>query len=179
MANADINSNSSAVAKVQASLDQLFKSNIVSGDAYIKFQLTTGVSALFAMTQVQESLIVKAKQITTLPNMPPSAIGAMNSRDHVFCVFDLAQLLGFSTRLNNSRQYQIIVLQTTTEPQVNVGFAVANLQGISRFSQEQIYLSSENIVDNLHDRISGVVQQDENTIPILALDSILSSMNSN
>ena len=70
--------------------------------------------------------------------MPQSVIGIMNSRDRVFCVFDLAQLLGLPTKLFTPRQYQIIVLQTTSPTPVRLGLAVNTIQGIMRLASEQI-----------------------------------------
>lgn len=170
-------SNQSAASRVTASLQELFKSKLDPGNSYIKFELTSNITALLSMEQVQESIIVAAEEITTLPWMPKSAIGMMNSRDRVFCIFDLSQLLAMPSTLTNSRQYQIIVLRTTSEPQINVGFAVNQLQGIVRFLDEDIQLSVEGVPDNFVDCVSGAVQQESRTIPILKLNAIIAALN--
>lgn len=165
--------NKSAAAKVQANLKELFKGKLAPGDAYVKFQLTSDITALLSMKQVQESLIVKPGQVTPLPYMPESVIGITSSRDRVFCIFDLAQLLTLSSSIINPRQYNIIVLQTTDENPIYLGLAVANLQGIIRFPVENIQSSVESFSAEITPFVSGVVHQVENILPILELENIL------
>lgn len=166
-------STSSAASRIQANLQELFEGKLASGDAYIKFQLTPEVTALLSMTQVQESLIVEAAKITSLPCMPKSTIGMMNSRDRVFCIFDLAQLLTLASELISSRQYQIIVLKTINEPAIFVGFAVNQLQGITRIPKQQIKTSLKGFPENLTGFICGVVEENTNSIPIFDFEYIL------
>jgi positive phototaxis protein PixI len=169
-------STSSPASRIQANLQELFKGNVASGDAYIKFQLTPEINALLSMAWVQESLIVEAEQITSLPNMPNSFVGMMNSRDRVFCVFDLAQLLALPSELINSRQYQVIVLQTTSEPSILIGFAVPQLQGIVRLSVDKIQSSLDDAPANLVPFMAGVVEEEKTRIPILELNRLLASL---
>lgn len=169
--------NQSVAAKVQANLQELFKSNLDPGDAYVKFQIVPGVNALLSMDNVEESLIIKAEQITPLPEMSQSVVGMMSSRDRVFCAFDLAQLLNLPFESINTRQYQIIVLETNTESPIYVGLAVNQLQGIVRLSTEQIRSSLSGVADSFVNYVSGTVQQDEKILPILELNSILQSLN--
>ncbi|MBW4532961.1 MAG: chemotaxis protein CheW [Pleurocapsa minor HA4230-MV1] len=172
-------STSSPASRIQANLQELFQGNVASGDAYIKFQLTPEINALLSMAQVQESLIVEAEQITSLPTMPNSFVGMMNSRDRVFCVFDLAQLLALPSELINSRQYQVIVLQTMnqpSEPAILIGLAVTQLQGIVRLPIEQIQSSLEDAPANLADFMAGMALEKGNKIPILELNRLLASL---
>ena len=163
---------SSAASRIQANLQELFKANLAPGDAYIRFQLTPDMTALLSMRQVQESLIVEAEKITTLPNMPESVIGIMSSRDRVFCVFDLAQFLALPSRLIAPRQYQIIVLQTTSKQPIYMGLAVNRLQGIVRLPTEQILRSLEAFPSNIAPYLEGAVQEDASMIPILEFNRI-------
>ena len=165
----------SAAAKVQDNLKELFQGKLAPGDAYVKFQLTSDVTALLSMKQAQESLIVEAEHITPLPNMSEFVIGIVNSRERVFCIFDLALLLKLSTELTSPRQHQVIVFQTISEPSIYVGFAVTQLQGIIRISQEQIEPCSDAIDTKLKSFVSGTIQQEESTVPILNLEHILQS----
>ncbi len=167
-------SNQSVAAKVQANLQELFKSNLAPGNAYIKFQLTADIAALLSMERVQESLIVKAEQITTLPSMPKSAIGMISSRDRVFCIFDLAQLLTLPSKLITPRQYQIIVLQTVSEPSIYIGLAVTQLQGIIRFPSEKILSSLDSFDSKITSYLSGSVKEKKINIPIFDFDAIMS-----
>lgn len=162
--------------RIQENLAELFQGKKASGDAYIKFQLTPEIQALLPMQQVQQSSIIKAGQITPLAGMPESSIGMINSRDRVFCVFDLAQLLTLPMQLVIPRQYQIIVVQTTIEPQIQIGLAVKNLQGIIRVTSEQIKPFNDEIEPRLIPFISGVVIQQKTVLTILNLQRILEAL---
>jgi positive phototaxis protein PixI len=169
-------STSSPAARIQANLQELFEGKIASGDAYIKFKLTSKIIALLSMNQVQESLIVEAAKITSLPSMPKSTIGMINSRNRVFCIFDLAQLLNLPTVLITPSQYQIIVLQTTGESSIPIGFAVMGLQGIIRLTSKQISSANSDVVNSsVAPFVSGVVQQ-ETTMMVLELASIVQAL---
>ena len=138
---------SSAASRIQANLQDLFKANLAPGDAYIRFQLTSDMTALLPMERVQESLVVEAEKITPLPSMPESVVGIMSSRDRVFCVFDLAQLLTLPSRLISPRQYQIIVLEVSeilsSEQSLHLGLAVDRLQSITRLTSEKFQVPQD------------------------------------
>ena len=168
-------SNKSAIAKVQNNLNELFQSNLAPGDAYIKFKITSDVTALLSMVRVQESLFIEARKITPLPSMPESVLGMMSSRDRVFCVFDLAQVLQLASRSTPPRQYQIIVLQTVSEQPVYFGLAVTQLQGIVRLSKQQIQ-PPHNFSEAIDPYLYGLAQAELGTIPILNLDRILNTL---
>ena len=163
---------SSAASRIQANLQELFKANLAPGDAYIRFQLTSDMTALLSMEQVQESLLVEAEKITPLSDMPESVIGIMNSRDRVFCVFDLAQLLALPSRLISLRQYQIIVLQTISKQPIYMGLAVTSIQGIVRLPIEQIQSSLDAFPSNIAPYLWGAVNEEETMIPILEFNLI-------
>ncbi len=163
---------SSPASRIQANLQELFKAKLAPGDAYIRFQLTSDITALLSMEQVQESLVVEAEKITPLPGMPESVIGIMNSRDRVFCVFDLAQLLRLPSPFIAPRQYQIIVLQTTSEQPIYVGLSVTRLQGIVRLPTEKIKSSLDAFPVHIAPYLCGAVQEEETMIPVLDFNSI-------
>lgn len=166
-----------AAAKVKASLqDDLFRTNTSSGEAYIRFQLTKELPALLSMKQVQGSMVVPADKITFMPSMPTSTIGIIGSRDRVFCVFDLAQLLGFPSELTSPRQYQIITLQTATKKPIHLGFAVTRLQSIVRLTTEQISLSLDAFPSQIIPYLGGAVLEEKIRIPVLEFECISRSL---
>lgn len=167
---------SSAASRVQASVEELFKGKITAGDAYVKFQLTSDITALLSMDRVEESSILEAEQITPLPSMPESVIGITSSRDLVFCVFDLAQLLTLSSSFINHRQYQIIVLKTNDVTPIYLGFAVNSLQGIIRFPSSKILPLPKTFTADFTPFISGLVEVNENNLPVLNLESIFKTI---
>ena len=100
------------------------------------------------MKRVQESIILSIDKITPLPNMPESMIGIMNSRDRVFCVFDLPQLLGLPSSLASPREYQLIVVEdlvsnSQESKTLFIGFAVPRVLGITRLESEAFHMPQE------------------------------------
>ncbi|RMF21181.1 MAG: hypothetical protein D6756_12950, partial [Cyanobacteria bacterium J083] len=90
----------SPASRIQANLAELFfQQKTSAGSAYLRFELTPQMTALIAMEGVEESIVIPRNNITPLPNMPATVLGIMSSRNQVFCLFDLAQLLGLSFRL--------------------------------------------------------------------------------
>lgn len=191
---------SSPASRIQANLKELFQGNSISGDAYIRFQLTTeldtvpsislkkkqevksDITALLSMEHVQESLVVEAERITLLPNMPESVLGIMTTHNRVFCVFDLAQLLKLRFRTTSPQKYQVIVMQTIAAKPIYIGLAVSHLQGIVRLSTKEIKSSLKGLPPNITPYLYGTVEFDKTIIPILDFNRIsvvLIKLNSN
>ena len=172
-------STSSSASRLQELLPQLFQANLPPGEPYLRFQLTMEMTALMSMKQVQESLLVAAEQITPLPNMPPSVIGMMGSRNHVFCVIDLAQML-LRSPLGSFREYHVVVLQTSqtagfqtaSEQEILLGVAVHRIQGITRLTSEQLQSPIEDFPDTLTPYLCGCVVEDEKRILVLSAEAI-------
>ena len=166
----------SAASKIQANLHELFKAKTTSGNSYIRFYLNQDLSALLAMDQVEESLLVEAEQITPLPSMPKSVIGIMNSRDRVFCVFDLAEIINLPSSLIAPRQYQVIVLKTDSEEASYVGLAVSRFLGMDRFDQAQIASLLSNLPEPMQPYVLGTIEQEYETVPILDWQQIIKAL---
>lgn len=137
------------LARLQQLLPQLFQPVAVSGDLYLRFQLTPEIPALLSMERVQEALLVPASAISPLPNLPDFTIGIMHARDRVFCVVDLGQLLGLPSMPTHLQDYQVVVinlLATETEEIDTaglsagkyLGLAVRRVSGVARFETEKL-----------------------------------------
>lgn len=128
-----------SLARLQQLLPQLFQPSQVIGDPYLRFQLTPETPVLLSMERVQEALVVPANSISPLPNLPAFSIGLINTRDRVFLVIDLAQILGLPPLPINPQKYQIIVVQSSVmesedqESKKYLGLAVQQVRGVSRF----------------------------------------------
>lgn len=161
---------SSSASRIQANLQELFQAKLAPGDAYIRFQLTSDITALLSMEQVQESLVVEAEKITPLPSMPESVMGIMSSRDRVFCVFDLGQLLGLPSSLIAPQQYQIIVLEVSeilsSEQSLHLGLAVERLQNITRITSDKFQLPQD-LPASLTPYVCGCTWENEQQLLVL------------
>jgi positive phototaxis protein PixI len=125
-------------------LPQLFNTQKLEGNYYLRFQLTAEISALIDLKYVQESLTIEGEQITAVPNLPEYVVGLMSSRNQVFLAVDLAHLIGFPPATVNLRQYQTIVAQINSKTglveseDINLfGLTVKRILGISRILPEQ------------------------------------------
>ena len=174
-------SQESAASRIQSNIQELFKGKLAPGEAYIKFQLTAKITALLSMEQVQESLIVQAKQITALPNMSESIIGIMNSRDRVFCVYDLPHLLNLPSTLMNSQQYQVVVLEISKllarDEKIKVGFAVEQIGGITRLAASN-FQPAQNVPDCLIPYVLGSTEDAEQHF-VLDVTAIIKTISTN
>lgn len=173
-------SRSTSASKLQELLPQLFQANLPPGEPYLRFQLTSEITALMSMKQVQESLLVSAEKITSLPNMPESFIGIINSRNHVFSVIDLARMLNLSSAAS-SREHHIIVLQaasSSSDRESLLGIAVNRIQGIARLTQEQLESPIEDFPATLTPYLRGCVDEDGKRILVLSAKAIISATQS-
>jgi positive phototaxis protein PixI len=169
-------------SKLDRLLPQLFQPVAVTGDAYLRFQLTPEIPALLSIERVQAALLVPASSISSIPNLPAFTIGIMNSRDRVFCVVDLGQLLGLPPMSSRLRDYQVIVIYLdatgaeTSDPSSPLspkclGLAVPQVSGIARFETATRWRSSvDKFPECLTPYLLGCfIEADK---PILVLDPV-------
>ncbi|WP_299416510.1 chemotaxis protein CheW [Acaryochloris sp. IP29b_bin.148] len=156
-----------SLSRLQELLPQLFQATQLQGQPYLRFLLTEGIEALMSMVYVQESLIVPAEQITLLPNLPRSVLGLMSSREQVFCLVNLPQLLGYPCLVGPQRRYRVIVVrvpgskyQAAADGEALLGLAVLDIQGVTRFSEEQLQTATPLCPANLQPYVTGGCQQD-------------------
>jgi positive phototaxis protein PixI len=171
-----------SLSRLEQLLPQLFEASLPEGDPYLRFQLTADLIVSISMKQVQESLLVEVGNITPLPNMSASVIGMMSSRDRVFCVVDLAQLLLLPSTLASARKYHIIVVKVTDTTLVDdridspqetyLGFAVNYIQGITRITSEKIQPPRDNFPICLTDYICGAVVESAQELLVLNIEAI-------
>jgi positive phototaxis protein PixI len=169
--------------KLQQLLPQLFQPIEIAGDPYLRFQLTPFVPALLSMERVAEAMLVPANSISPLPNMPAFTIGMINARDRVFCIVDLAQLIGVAAPLLNQQEYQVIVMNlpgadlATNSPPSNklLGLAVSRVQGISRLSTGQWESVGRKVPEILTPYLKGCLWENNKQIVVMDTESILAS----
>jgi twitching motility protein PilI len=137
-------------------LPQLFSTKKLEGKYYLRFQLTTELSALIDLKYVQESLTINSEQITAVPNLPEYVVGLMSSRNQVFLAVDLAHLIGFPPTTINLRQYQTIVVQVNSginsvesEEKNLFGLTIKCILGISRILSEQFMPVTTTVPESL------------------------------
>ncbi len=171
----------SSRSRLQELLPELFQSPKLQGDPYLRCELIPEVSVLLSMEYVQESLLVPGEKITPLPNMSPFVLGLMNSRDRVFCVLNLADLLGLSSPSTSAREYHMIVLrvselmsqQSTSEQKLLLGMVFHQIQGVTRAMSEQMRSPQGNFPSSLTPYLGGEVISKGQHLPVLDLAKIV------
>jgi twitching motility protein PilI len=140
------------------------------GDAYLKFRLGYQTPAVFSMRYVQEALILPARRLAPMPNMPAPMLGLMNRRSRVLWVIDLAHMLGLATLDANVQQYTIIQIQVGSVP---LGLAVHQVEGMIRLPTDVIQSPLGHVTATLVPYLRGCIlqQQDQTQEIVLVLDA--------
>ncbi|MGY6528836.1 MAG: chemotaxis protein CheW [Cyanobacterium sp.] len=183
--------NTSSFTKLQELLPQLFQRSAVTGNLYLRCRLGISDTFLIPMEYVRESLLLEGNHITPLPQMSAFVMGLMTSREKVFSVVDLPQIMGFSPLPTYSRQYHVIVIsvapflpQYSVDRDIFLGLAVNQIEGITRMDTENIYSLGE--IQNRLDRerighwfsltpyLQGWIEKEnEKPLALLNLDAIV------
>ncbi len=167
--------------RLQGLLPELFQSNQSTGKSYLQAQLTNQTPVLLSMESVQESLLVKDREITLIPNMPTYFLGLINSRDRVFGLIDLPKLLGLSNQTSTRRRvYHTIVIRvndiSVSEQELLVGFVFFEIQSITRIIPSQLNLAQDRLSQVLKPYVQYCVQEQENLIPVLDINAIINNI---
>lgn len=167
------------LGRLQQLLPQMFHSEQLPGESYIRFQLTPESEALFSMEWVSESLIVSSKQVTPIPNLPEFFLGLIGKGDRVFCLVDLAHLLKLPSPILSSRYYQTIVIRvnqnfqdlglsdSSINREILLGLAVHRIQGTSRLQPEDLLSTVGEDLSNLTPYLQGCVLEQEKRLLVL------------
>lgn len=175
---------SSSLSRLEDLLPELFHTTDLPGKLYLRCQITSEITPLISMEYVEESLLIPREEITTIPDLSPLCIGLMNSRDHVFFVVDLPQLLGFSPLSTYLRDYHIIIINISTfldqslplEREIFLGLAVNQIEGMIRLTTDQILPPQTTFSSSIIPYLSGVVNQEDTLIPILQLNEVVKTL---
>lgn len=171
------------LARLQQLLPHLFNPVEVSGDLYLRFQLTPELPALLTMERVQEALLIPANEISPLPNMPEFTIGMTSFRDRVLCVVDLSQLLGLPALPPNLQNYQVVIINllaigagahAASEMSAGkyLGLAVQRVRGVARFGLETIKPGGAELAECLRPYLMGYFAEKNEQVLVLDTTAI-------
>lgn len=142
-----------------------------SGSAYLKIQLDRDTPAILPMDYAQEVVVIPAKRITPMPNMPACVLGLLNQRSRVFWVVDLPQLLDLSPlETKYIQQFNIAVVRVENVP---LGLAVQQVKGLMRFPCERIQSSLGTVPSHLRPYLQGCVPQSGEVMLVLDPQAIV------
>ncbi|MGK7894513.1 MAG: chemotaxis protein CheW [Xenococcus sp. (in: cyanobacteria)] len=178
---------STTTDRLKELLPELFSAQNIQGDSYLRLQLNSELSALIDLNQVQESLVVPSREITTIPNVSEYVLGLMTSRGEVFLALDLAHMIGLPPEIVNCRQYQVIVVKTSFADEATtlaseqsdnpsfLGLVVNRILGVSRIISDNFESFNRDIPDPLMPFVQGSVRQQEHQYLLLDIKSLIAN----
>ena len=169
-------------------LPEMFAPKLIKGEQFLRIQLTSELTIALALSWVEESLLLPSHLITPIPNMPPSVMGLMSSKDQVFWAVNLAQLLELPIAIEPSQHYEVVViravstqsdplsdsesLNTNTDGNLYLGLIVPKIRSSIRLSKEDIISPINEVDANLHPYLSGQVSIDGDRVLVLSAEAI-------
>ena len=172
--------------RLQQLLPELFNPKPVSGEQFLRLELTSELTIALGLSWVEETLLISPQQVTPMPNMPPHVLGLMSSKGQVFWAVNLAQLLGLSTVLESSQQHEVVVIHVLPRDTgrafengmanpyetLFLGLVVPKIKGAIRLLLENIISPLYEVDSNLQPYLSGQAIADGQTILVLSAEAI-------
>ncbi len=143
-----------------------------SGDPYLKLHLCARTPALLSMQHTQEAMVLPARRLTPMPNMPSSLLGLTNRRSRVLWVVDLAQMLGLPPLQTTVQQQSVVIIQVGAAP---LGLAVHHVEGITWVLPETIQTVPDQLSTGLVPYLRGCVLQSNDLALVLDAEAIVQS----
>lgn len=139
---------------------------------HLKFDLAHQMPAVLPLSHVQEAITVPTQRVTPMPNMHLCLLGLINRRSQVIWVVDLAQMLGISTGLQSSQQWNLILVQTSA---TSLAFRVQEVRGILNITPDMIQSAPANFSSNILPYLDGCVSQASEVLLVLNAEAIAQS----
>ncbi|MEO0852571.1 MAG: chemotaxis protein CheW [Cyanobacteria bacterium J06648_11] len=151
-----------------------------AGQPYLNVRLDDRTSALIAMDGAQEALVVDARQITPMPNMPACVMGLLNRRSRVMWVVNLLQLLQLQTAPTSTQRYELVVLRVepteeTGADRALMGAVVNGVRGVIRLNPEDIQSPIGHFPASLTPYLQGCVLYEQELLLVLDAKAIARS----
>jgi twitching motility protein PilI len=140
------------------------------GERYLKFYLAEQIPAILAMEYVQEVLMIPARRITPMPNMPECVLGLLNRRNRVLWVVDLAQILSLQPLDSNIQQYNVILIQAK---QMTLGVLVSAVKGVTHFTPDLVQSPQELVTSALIPYLHGCIVQEQELLLVVNAEAIV------
>ncbi len=168
-------------ARLQQLLPELLNPKPVSGEQFLRLQLTSDLTIAIALSWVEETLLISPQWVTPMPNMPAHVLGLMSAKGQVFWAVNLAQLLEIPVVLESSQYYEVVMIRavasesdqvTNAQQDLFLGLVVPKIKGSIRLTLEEIVSPMHEVSANLHPYLSGQVVLDGETILVLSAEAI-------
>ncbi|NEQ52149.1 MAG: chemotaxis protein CheW [Leptolyngbya sp. SIO3F4] len=168
--------------RLQQLLPELFNPKTVSGEQFLRLQLTPDLTIALALSWVEETLLVSPQFVTPMPNMSSHVLGLLSSKGQVFWTVNLVQLLNLPVVLEPSQYYEVVVIRTLSvetaqgamgsQGDMFLGLVVPKIRGSIRLSLEDIVSPMNEVQAGLQPYLSGQVVVDGQSILVLSAEAI-------
>lgn len=171
-------------ARLQQLLPELLNPKPVSGEQFLRLQLTPDLTIAIALSWVEETLLISPQWVTPIPNMPAHVLGLISAKGQVFWAINLAQLLEIPMVMESSQHYEVVMIRavapesdqlTNGQEELFLGLVVPKIKGSIRLTLEEIISPLSEVSASLHPYLSGQVVVDGETILVLSAEAIGSS----
>jgi len=142
------------------------------GKAYLKFQLDQLTPAVLSMPHVQEAIVVPARRITLMPNMPACVLGLLHQRGQVLWTINLPQMLNLQTLNLDVSHYNIIIVRVGNIP---LGLVVQEVKGVMRSPSNAIQSPVGVVAPTLVPYLQGCILQPQEVLLVLDAEAIVHS----
>lgn len=153
----------STLERLQSLLPEVFNPKPQTGDLYLRLDISSSLHAAIPLKRVVETLRLPAQRITPIPNMPPHALGLMESRNKIFWVLDLAKRLAIPQNRTRIREHNIVIVALPTlsyspsqeSESLLLGLSVHQIQATLRLTPEELNFETGNIASELQPYFQG------------------------
>jgi len=141
-----------------------------SGETYLECHIDRFNRAIVPMALVQEVIIVRAKNIVPVPNMPSYMLGLVSSHSRIYWTVDLAQMLGLQPIQVNTHACSVAILRI--EP-MYLAIAATEIKGVIKLASESIESQLEPINSDSMPYLKGFMLNAETKLHLLDVEALL------
>jgi len=144
-----------------------------SGETYLECHIDRFNRAIVPMALVQEVIIVRAKNIVPVPNMPSYMLGLVSSHSRIYWTVDLAQMLGLQPIQVNTHACSVAILRI--EP-MYLAIAATEIKGVIKLASESIesqLQTSRAVSNDSMPYLKGFILNSETKLHLLDVEALL------
>jgi positive phototaxis protein PixI len=148
------------------------RSTKTTGDPFLRFRLDDQTTAVVPMHQTQEAIVLPVGRVSVIPNLPSSVLGLFNRRSSLLWLVDLPEILGFEPIDRHRHTYDIALIKVGSNP---LAVAVQSIQGVVRFTQEEIKSPIGSFNPALTPYLCGWILQEQELVLVLDPEAIITA----
>ncbi len=139
---------------------------------FLRFRLDEKTSAVVAMPQTQEAMVLPVSRISVIPNLPTPIVGLFNRRSSLLWLVDLPELLGLEPLDRHRQSYDTVLLKVAETP---LAVAVQEIQGVVRFDSAEIESPIGNFNPAFTPYLRGWILQDRELVLVLDSEAMINA----